>query len=439
MIKNLNKDQEKKVYRALLALNETSSEVYFLLKNTSIRTDAEIPTAYAAYDTGGKKFVICVREEWINTFDTYNMAAIIEHELYHIILCHVASMNSFEDRQVANIAWDAIINDLGHYLKDRSKLNAQLKQGVFLDQVRKDLQQYGILTGYNTISAKNTTCRALYDLLMKLQAKMPKLTGGYSTTDDHSKQSLDKSKGQGDGKGEQDGQSLEGLGDSKGALEQLSKSKEAQELIKEIMGSDSPNGESARKIGTGSADLTVYLEGYYKAKRIKDFKKSINNFYSCSKNFTKRTSIKNPSRRFPGNPFGKVKVKKARVKLCIDTSGSQMNDECIEKINIAICNALDLNLQVDVVSGDTKKTFEKKNVTRTWNFKECLKGNGGTELEFFFHDKNGKVIDEALTYVIVTDGYFDKEDIPRRISKNKILFLSTSHMTNIFGYKTLKI
>lgn len=418
MLKLLDKPQEKNTYKALKFLSESSSEVYFLLRETMIRASQDCKTAFAAFDKPSKKFVIGINQNWLNTFDTYNLAAVIEHELYHIILSHVLIFKNYEDLHLANLAMDSIINDLGNTWQNRAKLNSDLLNSVFFDVIFEDLVKHEILTEHHGKTSQNTTSKEVYELLRKLKEKNQSSTDDLIPTDDHSKHDLTGSKD-----------------DSLSPLH----SEEAQEIIKEFLQAENKDGEKLRSgIGAACADLTFYLKGYYKARSIREFKKSINNFYSCSKNFNKKNTMKKPSRRF-NNPIGKTRIKKCKIKLCIDSSGSQLNDECIEKINIAICNALDLGFDVDLTSGDVKKQFEKKNITKNFDFSECLKGGGGTELKFFFEDNSGEIKEEAVTYVIVTDGYFDSKDIPDKISKKKILMLSTSHLDNIHGFKTILI
>jgi predicted metal-dependent peptidase len=426
-MKNLTKKQEKSVYRVILKLNESSSDVYFLLKNVNIRSTSKIQTACAGFLKDSKRFLILINENWLDSFDTTNLAAIIEHELYHIILSHVFTIPKFDNKQLANISMDCIINDLALSFKDKNKLNADLKKGVFFDDIKKDLIALKIIDQYSNLNVKNTTSRQLYELLKKAQEKNPQKTNSYKNIDEHDGSGLDEV--------------LKESGSeriNKEAIEKISESPEAKEILKDLLQGESDESKKVRSgIGSSSADLTIFLEGYYKARRIKDFKKSVNNFYATNRNFNKKSTMKKPSRRYP-SPIGKIRIKKSKIKLCIDVSGSQLNDECIEKINISICNALDLGFQIDVVSGDTKKCFEKKNITRQWDFREALKGGGGTELDFFFKDDKNNIVDEALTYVIVTDGLFSASDIPKRISKNKIVFLSTLK-DDIFGYKTILI
>lgn len=409
----LTKPEQVKTYKALLLLESKNRDLSYLMKLCAIRSSPEVPSGLVFFNASEKKFNIVISKNWLESFDEKNLAALIEHEVFHVILNHVNKMQKktdLVDFQTMNTAQDAIINDLGSFFKDKSKLNKELQGGVFLKDVETLLKKNKIIGQSESLSTENHTALDIYKLLKKLPQKQ---LDGLISFDEHS---------QGD--------------ESSGPIDSVTKAEldqAASELVDSILKTDKKAGEAVKKIGSGSADFDIYFSEIDKTTRIENFKKSINNFLSTSKDYKRKSSVKRPSRRFV-NPIGKIKIKKARVKLCLDLSGSMMTDETMTKITIAVNNAINLGYQVDIIGGDTEKTCEFFNVNKNFKFKD-LQGGGGTELSFFFKNKEGKIEIENCTYIVVTDGYFNLNDIPN--IKN-ILFLSTEK-TKIGDFKTLFI
>lgn len=435
-LKEKNKKINLNIYKAVLMLEKSSSDVFFMLKKTKIEISSKVPTACVGFNEAKKLFIMTINEDWALNFNTYNLAAIIEHELLHVVLWHCLEYKDVkpEQRHALNIAQDAIINDIGHQFRKRENLNDELKRGVFFDRLRDELNQHDLIkkagfSFYDFTSAKITS-KQLFELVLQLPDENK---NNMTTTDEHG-QAGEQGQDDGQGQGASQGMSKQ----AQDIIKEISQSDEAKKIIEEIAkgeGLSEAEKNNIKAIGKKNADFEVILRGYYKAERIKNFKNAVNNFLATTKNSLKKSTLKRPSRRFSGSPYGKIKQRKNKIKLCIDTSGSQFNDECFEKINISINNALDLGFEVDLISGDTKKTFEKKNLTKNFDFSQVMKGGGGTELSFFFEDKD----DAQTSYVIVTDGYFDRKDIPSTIAHNKILMLSTSDMNPIFDFRTLEI
>ena len=392
------------LYKAILDLQKSSPDISFFLRHVKIEA-AKVPTACIGFSESEKKFKLFINENWCQTFDTYNLAAILEHEMLHVILSHCfAYKDSTLNEQDLNICQDAIINDIGFYFKNCKKLNSDLLKGVFFDDVKKKLIDHKI-EGSEHITSQTITCLELYGLYRQLK----KENKNDKTIDDHNFDLPDNE------------------------TKKITESPEAQKILDSIL-KDDKTQKSLKIIGKGSQDLQLAIGALKKADKIKGFKEAVNAFLQSGKSINKVTTFKRPSRRFIGQK-GKIKKPNYKIKLCIDTSGSQYNEFCFECINIALSNSLELGYEIDLYAGDTKPTMTPiLNVKKHVDFSTIFKGGGGTKLSFFFDEKDSK----NTTYVIVTDGYFDESDIPKNISLNKILMLSTAK-NRIFNFRTILI
>jgi len=406
----LNKTQEKKVYKSALLIEKFNPDLFYFLKDFLIKSSPDIKTACIYFSKSEKKFIILINDTWLDNFDEYNLSAIIEHELHHAILNHLFS--GLENKKLANIAQDCIINDLGYFLKDRTKLNQDLSRGCFLSEISRDLKAHKILGDYESLDLKLHDSKMVYEYLKLLPERK---SDNYQTLDEHN-------------------QDLENNQD----LEKIESSKDAENYSKAILsGENKPANEKLQKIGKDSAQFKIFFDELNKNNRIKNFKNSISGFFSSSKDSKPKKTIKRPSRRFNFLPIGKTKNKTQKIKLCLDLSGSMMSDETLQKIKVCIDTALNQNFTVDLIGGDTKKTIYEKNIKKNFD-RSKITGGGGTELKFFFQNDNDETIKENLTYVIVTDGQFNQSDLPLNIPKKQFLFLCTES-DNVFNYKTIKI
>lgn len=401
------------VYKALITLQKNAPDLFFMVRNTKIEVNVpKIPTACASYDVKEKKFLIKVGEQFTKDLDQYSFAALIEHELMHIILLHVTDIISGrykrEDFQTLNTAQDAIINDIGVLLK-KAKLHPIMQKGVFLEDISK-------LVG-ETLDSDKHSVRDVFDKLKKLS--------------DQQKQNAQKS-GQ-LGEGFDDHSEMNGDNDPSDPT-----NTDGQEIRAELLKAakeffeDHPKETTSlmKDFSRKSSDCKMYLETILKLDKDKKIKREIEKFFTSNKTVDKKSSMKRPNRRFD-NPKGHIRVKKQKILLGLDVSGSMMTPDTIEKLQIVVKSATNNEFAVDLVFGDTKKLGEFKNIKKDFDFSK-VHGGGGTTLDFIFAEKGS-----YDCYVVATDGYFDLSDIPKGRGNNT-LFISTE-MEKIGNYKTIKI
>jgi predicted metal-dependent peptidase len=440
----MNQNHEKKIYKALIELEKTCPELFYLVKNTRIVSDKKHPSASAALTKTG--FKISIREEWLEVFDQTNLSAIIEHELLHVVLDHCNDMASGVYRQprLANVAMDCIINDIGHYFQDKSKLNDTLKKGVYLDSFNREYK-----TSFN--SHDNTTLD-IYNFLMsqKNNEKQESFDEGLTPNDSGDDEENDLGDGNESGdigqaveglkkkgkksvkdlEGEESGQADESgdeeneSGDKAGKTEKIS--------LEEILSPEEL--ESVLKTyGKKSADIKKHFREIEKREKDKRIRKAIEAFFVSHKAEHKK-SLKKLNKRFSFLPYGRQKDSKQKILLALDVSGSMLSPDDLAKLKMSVNSAVNNGFAVDLIFGDVSKLGEFKDIKPSFDFENNIHGGGGTDLKFIFDEfKIGKYD----CYVIVTDGVFNWHDIPMKL-KNDILFLNTTDRP-IKNFKNLHI
>lgn len=377
------------VYKALIMLEKSCPDLFLLIKNVKIESCQKTPTAYAKIEKSGFKIVI--NENWIESFDSYNLASLIEHEILHIILNHLSDKN-YSNKKLANLAMDAIINEIGVFISDRKKLNEELNNGIFLDELNERFN--------SSFSASKNTVKEVYDFLLgQNEDELNDLT----SFDEGLIESIES----GDSLDESINQTIESIIDSKD--------------LDKIIKSYSKN----------SKELKTQLDRIEKIEKNKKIIQAINHFFASNKNDSKK-SIKRVNKRFNFLPYGKIKDSTQKILIALDVSGSMINPDEIEKMKMTISSATNYGFNIDLIFGDTKKLGEFKNIKKSFDFSQVF-GGGGTDLRFIFEDK----LSDYDCLVVLTDGYFNHNEIPIK-HKNSILFLNTSKET-IKNFKNLFI
>jgi predicted metal-dependent peptidase len=363
------------VYKALIMLEKSCPDLFLLIKNVKIESCQKTPTAYAKIEKSGFKIVI--NESWVDSFDSYNLASLIEHEILHIILNHLSDKN-YSNKKLANVAMDSIINEIGVFISDRKKLNDELNKGVFLKELNEKFN--------SSFSASKNTVKEIYDFLM-----------GQKEDDLEDLTSFD-----------------EGLSESTDSIE----SSEIAKTIESIIDSKDLD-KIIKSYSKNSKELKTQLDRIEKIEKNKKIVQAINHFFASNKNDSKK-SIKRVNKRFNFLPYGKIKDSTQKILIALDVSGSMINPDEIEKMKITISSATNYGFNIDLIFGDTKKLGEFKNIKKNFDFSQVF-GGGGTDLRFIFEDK----LSDYDCLVVLTDGYFNHNEIPLK-HKNSILFLNTS-------------
>jgi predicted metal-dependent peptidase len=375
-----------KIYKSLIQLEKFCPDLFLLLKNCKIETSDKCPSAYASINKSGFKIVI--NQLWADNFDEYNLSAIIEHELLHIVLNHLSD-KSYSNKKIANIAMDSIINEIGNFFHDRKKLNAELNNGIYLDKLNAQ---------YSTqFSSSKNTVKEIYDFLLTQDISDDLNSFDEGLSEDNSNELSDN--------------------ETKSIIESIIDSKDLEKIVKDY--------------SKQSNDFKNYFSAIEKREKNKKIGQSIQAFFSSNKNNHKK-SIKRVNKRFNFLPYGKIKDSTQKVLLALDVSGSMINPDEIEKMKLTISTALNFGFNVDLIFGDTKKLGEFKNIKKNFDFTQVF-GGGGTELGFIFEER----LNLYDCLVVLTDGYFNHSEIPIN-QKNRILFLNTTKQ-EIKNFKNLFI
>lgn len=392
------------IYKAVMELSRKSPEIYHTLEKTEILKKKDFPTAGAMIKSQGYEIVI--RDEWVDTFDTHNLAAVMEHELMHIVFQHCDTMKDFEDRELANIAMDAIINDLAETFKYKTKLNEHLKKGVFIDQLSKELN--------TRLSSRTHTAKQIYDLMIEEQKKNPKKQ--FTICFDMGIISKEEKGDAGAPNGSTPGMIGKDGIDQNGGL--------AQELPEEIQKA------LGKMAGMGSLDAQILLERGRDRELERKFKLEVAKFL-CSNKREYEATKRRPNRRGIPLASGKKRVEKQKILIGLDVSGSMLDERTLKRLSQVVESGIKLDYDVDITWGDTRRLGFEEGIDKKFDFTK-IQGGGGTELSFIFDTKvNYDVI------VCVTDGYFNHEEVPVK-KKGKILFLLTED-TKIERFKCVRI
>jgi predicted metal-dependent peptidase len=383
-----------KIYKALVEIEKNCPEIFYLIRHCKIEVTDKISSASIGKTKSG--FIMKINDQWVNNFDQFNLCAIIEHELLHLVLSHCSEISSFSNPKMANVAQDLIINDIGNYFQNESKLNSELQAGCFLHKFNKQYK-----TEFN--SNQNTSLE-IYNFLLKQSGEKQEKSKSFD-------------------EGFKDDSSNE---DSEGRAEE-----NAEIDLEEIL-SQSELSEIVKKYSKDSKDLKKFFSEIEKRNKDKKIKKAIEQFFNSHKAEFKK-SMKKKNKRFSFLPYGRVKDSKQKILIALDVSGSMLCPDDLEKLKMSVNSATSNGFQVDLIFGDTKKIGDFKDIKNNFNFEENIKGGGGTDLKFIFDEK----LKDYDCTVIVTDGEFYQGDIPTKL-KRDLLFLNTT-LKEISGFKNLFI
>lgn len=410
--------ENNNLYKALLYLEKHCPEIFYIIRAVKIESSDKMPSAGVMPTKNGYKMLI--NSEWLNTFDSYNLAALIEHEILHVVLVHLSEYMEIPNhlRQMLNIAQDCIINDIGKLISNKSKLNSKLKNGVFLSEFNSHYN-----TDFNT---DNNTSLEIFEFLKKEQ----KNDNGKGNSDNGNGNNDSNNNGNGNSSSNDSLESFdlgqlapdnsEGNSEGNGNGEKLDNliSQELKDHLESVIGKAQLK-EIVKNYSKNSNEFKMHLENLENIDKNTQIKNAISKFIAGHKNNYLK-SVKRPNRRFTGNIYGRLPDKTQRILLAVDSSGSMLSPSDLEKIQMSINTAINFNFKVDIICGDTEKTGEFKNVKRNFDMTQ-ISGGGGTELKFIFEEK----LSNYDCIVVVTDGYFDWREIPIE-QKRKILFLNTT-------------
>jgi predicted metal-dependent peptidase len=378
--------EDNKLFKALNIIKKEAPHYFCFLDAIKIEVNSDkIETACAFFDSDKNYFKILVGEHFTKNLCERGLSALLQHEILHIVLGHCTTLNKlYENKQVANIAMDAIINaSIDYDFRD----DDILKNGVFLEDINKEYQK--------NFSAYSNSSLDIYNFLIKnVTNDGKKENKGFDSHDSFSSETLDSS---------------------------IEIEKQASEVINKIL-----KENRSEIIGKGPSEIDLKI-------------KSLENDYNFLSMFeqylnkTLKTEIKTTfmrqNRLLGPLVKGKIKDKKPKILFVVDTSGS-MGEDTLEKIykqlNISV-----KNYDVTVCCGDTDlKSYENFKKGKKFNFR--FSGGGGTDLNFYKDvlkkEKNFDLI------VFQTDGHIPKIKDTDKIKK---IFCIFDHGQKVDGYKNL--
>jgi predicted metal-dependent peptidase len=318
-----------------------------------------VQTACVAKDGINTKLV--VSPDFWDTIGEKCKVAVLKHELLHIAFKHLYMFDSFQDKQLLNVAADIEINQyIQNDYKDETWDGLEIDQSPF-----KELN----------LPLKAGT-RKYYDLLQKEQQDNPE--GDLAQF----MQAMADANGSGEAKEIT-------LGDGtkvtvRGSHEFWKQFENMDEAEKKLMEKQIEHQlkEVADQIERNRGTIPGELKGLIDELRIKeetviDWKAYLRRFNGmASKVYTKKTRRK-PNKRFYGNPALKIKQKKNTL-VAIDTSGS-VSDNDLKDFFSEIYHIWKTGTEVTIVECDAKigRVYEYKGETD--NIK--VSGRGGTDFE----------------------------------------------------------
>lgn len=355
-----------------------------------------VPTAGVAKHNINYKLII--NPEFWDSLEMHHKIGLTKHEMLHLAFFHPIYADSFNDKNLFNIAADIEINQ---YIDA-----ATLPEGALM------------LDSFPEISLPSKAgTRVYYDLLNANKDKSPTLQNLLNAIDSDQMVSVD-----GLNNPNHDWKEFEGLSDSEKRLIKSQLEYQMKELASEVLKS---RGTVPGEIAEIIKNFTVYEEPKF------DWRGYVRRFVGKSiKIYTKKLRRKF-NRRFEDNPGLKIKQKK-HVLVAVDTSGS-VNKEELKEFFSEIHHLSKTGSDVTVIQCDTA-------ISNISPYKKStdieIHGRGGTSFDpvIEYYDSNqGKY--SCLIYF--TDGEAPAPDKP----KGSMLWVlsSRSKMNNQLPGQIIKL
>ena len=317
---------------------------------------SDLPTAGVAKDGIGVKLM--VNPDFFESLSDLHRKGLIKHELLHIAFGHLTMRDSYQDKQLFNIAADLEINQ--HIAP------AWLPEGGITMASFPDL----------TLPAKAGT-KVYYNLLQEEKDK-----------GDDGSQSLQDMLDDGAGTDHQWGE-FENLSEAEKKLIE----KQVEHQLVSIA------EEMEKSSGNIPGELSGLIERLRYVEPAKfDWKGYLRRFVGASIKSYTRILRRKPNKRYPDNPGLKIKYRNS-VLVAIDTSGSVSDAEVKEFLN-EIHHINKTGSHVDIIQCDTRiqsvEPFDPKK-----DFK--VHGRGGTSFQpvIDYYNENRR---KYTTLIYLTDG-----------------------------------
>lgn len=369
-----------------------------------------------------------------------HLKVLLEHECEHISrrhlqisLEHIEDLKNEENRRIANIAQDYLINDSiqfwgGNSRTERnydailakreqlsSEINALEEEGteegkkraaeltaqnaLYFGCLWPDIENFEELNGRKS---KDISFIELYHILKK---NSDKLKEDQDSMDQHQPDDNgdEEQDGQGSGDSQEEGDSQPGESSEGKGGNSKTKLKEIPQYVADalIKKAAEKTMEMTKGMGSISDSARMRLEEIDKQKL--NLKSELNIFNNSIVSTQRSRTWSKVNRRYPNMTKGSKKTTITRLVIWNDTSGSQWSVDTQQKVANAVKHLAKLNGDVEVVVGDTElKSVIKINDGRFNLSKFVIEGGGGTSPQFVYdYAKKNK----ADGVVLITDGY----------------------------------
>lgn len=346
------------LYNTLAELQKNIPWINAIMRFIDVKVSNDVPIAGVMKSTNKTRYTMMINPKMLEDNNTNDLLGVIEHEVLHVLYSHLDHKWAKQNFQMANIAMDCIINETGLYTKN-----------ISLDKIdTKSIKEH-----FDVDFDRH--CDTSLDLFNKLLNSNKNQQSQPSNFDSTSMKDLSNENGDGE------------IVESDNIIDDDTLSK-----ISDDMGDNygTIKGEIKRAVKTRQADF----------KNL--FKKIIFNTLKQGK----KSTWKRTSRRYGEGFKGKIKEKKPKILLLVDTSCS-IQDSTLEKINFQV-NLLSTRFDLTVIWGDTKLCGQQE-VKKNQKFTTEFTGGGGTDLSFYQDIKGNFDL-----YIFNTDGYIPSMDIPKK-------------------------
>jgi predicted metal-dependent peptidase len=379
-----------------------------------------------------KVFMILQREALLDIHGNKSLvedvAALTEHECGHVLFEHIFNFDKSNNQMLMNVAQDMIINDCCHFIISRPEIHAKdsksiLAKGCFFKNAK---EKYPVL---KDADSKEITSVQLYKILKEQAEKEQKDKEGQGDGEGQKGQGGPGEKGE-KGQGQPGSGMPNGLGEPFDSHEQyeISEDADGNEVIKKTDKQNSSKQEqemaSELKSIVGEAIQQLDREGLLNKAigqlsgqiqmgiksmiRSRTDKNSVFQFFNSLPISMKRKWTK-LHRRYPYLAKGKRTIKKPKLVMVIDTSGSMGGDTLFGMIQHQCEVLVSRCEQLWIVVGDTQleySVFVKHKSQFTGEMIQFA-GGGGTNMQFGWDFAKEHDLDGVIMH---TDGHIGNFD-----------------------------
>jgi len=394
--------------------------------------DDKFPTL--GVSKNGINYQLIIGTDFWNSLTPIQHLGLLKHELLHCCLSHIEMADRFPDKQLANIAYDLVCNQLinhdwlpgcdGTMKEFKAKwepiantlLEKRKKKEITDDQYRKEMLKIparGVLIKdyFELNLLPNESSKYYYDKLQQgADKKKQEGSSGCQALDDMLDQMEANNPTICDHKSWQE---FQGLSDSEKKLMRAQVEHTLREVAEQI----------TKSRGTIPSEMSEIIKMLNHKEPPKfDWKGYLRNFIGGStKTYVKKTRRKE-SKRFEGSPGQRVLTQK-HVLLMLDCSGSVSNDELKEFLG-EMCHINRTGTEITVVQFDAAIS----NVSK-FNHRQAdaytIHGRGGTSFTEpidYYNEKYRKF----CCGIVLTDGECPP---PENKPRGKVLWVHSSKST----------